>query len=118
MTDIKLARSQALLQELLTEALGTLSNPNLNTLSVTQVRCSKGKYHAEVLLHPSDFTTQEQALILKELNKAKGILQEYVLNASGWFKCPNFAFGFDESLEGLNRLDQIFAQLAQEKDKS
>lgn len=115
MSEIKLQRSQALLLELVSEALATLSNPTLNLLSVTQVLCSRGKYNAEVFIEASDFSAEEKVCILRELKKAEGILREYILNSSGWFKCPKLTFKFDESLKSVNSLDKIFAQIAKER---
>lgn len=115
MSEIKLQRSQALLLELLSEALSTLSNPALNSLSVTQVICSRGKYNAEVFIESSDFANEEKSFILRELKKAEGILREHILSSSGWFKCPKFTFKFDDSLKNANSLDKIFAQIAKER---
>ncbi|WP_034583514.1 30S ribosome-binding factor RbfA [Helicobacter pametensis] len=115
---IKLQRSQSLLKELVSEALSTLSNPDLHSLSVTDVVCSRGKYHAEVFIESSDLSPQERTLILKELKKAEGALREYILRSSGWFKCPKLSFKCDDSLISRNNLDQIFAQIAKEREGS
>lgn len=115
MSDIKLQRSQALLLELVSEALSMLSNPLLNSLSITQVICSRGKYNAEVFVESSDFSAQEKSEILRELKKAEGILREHILSSSGWFKCPKLTFKFDDSLKSANSLDKIFAQIAKER---
>lgn len=115
MSDIKLQRSQALLLELVSEALSMLSNPLLNSLSITQVICSHGKYNAEVFVESSDFSAQEKSEILRELKKAEGILREHILSSSGWFKCPKLSFKFDDSLKSANSLDKIFAQIAKER---
>lgn len=115
MSDIKLQRSQALLLELVSEALSMLSNPLLNSLSITQVICSRGKYNAEIFVESSDFSAQEKSEILRELKKAEGILREHILSSSGWFKCPKLSFKFDDSLKSANSLDKIFAQIAKER---
>lgn len=115
--NIKLQRSQSLLKELVSEALSTLSNPHLNSLSVTDVVCSRGKYNAEIFIESSDFSQAEKALILKELKRAEGILREYVLGSSGWFKCPKLSFKFDDSLKSSNSLDKLFEQIAKERKK-
>lgn len=115
--NIKLQRSQSLLKELVIEALSTLNNSNLNSLSITDVVCSKGKYHAEVFIESSDFSPAEKTLILKELKKAEGILREHILRSSGWFKCPRMSFKFDETLKSSNTLDKLFEQIAKERQK-
>lgn len=115
MNDVKLQRSQALLLELTSEALSMLANPALNSLSVTQVLCSRGKYNAEVFIESSDLSLEEKSEILRELKKAEGILREHILSSSGWFKCPKLTFKFDDSLKSANSLDKIFAQIAKER---
>ncbi|MCE3047166.1 30S ribosome-binding factor RbfA [Helicobacter kayseriensis] len=117
MQNIKLQRSQSLLKELVTEALSTLNNPNLNSLSVTDVVCSRGKYNAEVFIESSSLTQSEKSLILRELKKAESVLREYILGSSGWFKCPRLTFKFDESLKSRNALDKIFEQIQKERCK-
>lgn len=114
---IKLQRSQALLKELISEALSSLSNPTLNALSITDVVCSKGKHHAEVFIESSDLSSQERITILKELRKAEGILREYILNSSGWFKCPKMSFKFDETLQSSHSLDRLFEKIAKEREE-
>lgn len=115
MSEIKLQRSQALLLELVSEALSMLSNPILNSLSITEVICSRGKYNAEVFVESSDLSAQEKSEILRELKKAEGILREHILSSSGWFKCPKLTFKFDDSLKSANSLDKIFAQIAKKR---
>lgn len=112
---IKLKRSQSLLKELLSEALSSLNNPILQTLSVTDVVCSKGKYHADVFIESSDLSSQERSIILKDLKKAEGILREYILHSSGWFKCPKMTFKFDDTLQSSHSLDQLFEKIAKER---
>lgn len=114
---IKLQRSQALLKELISEALSSLNNPSLRALSITDVVCSKGKHHAEVFIESSDFSREDRMAILKDLRKAEGVLREYILNASGWFKCPKMSFKFDETLQSGNSLDQLFEKIAKEREE-
>ena len=60
---------------------------------------------------------QEQKEILNQLKKAKNLIKEYCLEETGWFRCPDFQFFFDESLEIENKLDKIFRTIEQEKQK-
>lgn len=113
--NIKLQRSQSFLKELLSEALSSLNNPMLHSLSITDVVCSRGKYHAEIFIESSDFSEDERKIILKELKKAEGILKEYVLHSSGWFKCPKMSFKFDDTLQSSYSLNQLFDKIAEER---
>lgn len=115
--DIKLQRTQSLLRELISEALSSLGNPTLNALNITSVVCSRGKHHAEVFIESSDLSAQDRGLILKELKRAEGVLREYVLSASGWFKCPKMTFKFDETLKSAQSLDQLFATIDKEREE-
>ncbi|PAF49103.1 ribosome-binding factor A [Helicobacter sp. 12S02232-10] len=114
---IRLQRTESVLKEILQEALCSLGDIKLNALGITNVNCSKGKYYAEVLIHPDFHTQDEQKQILSSLKKAEGILKEYVLNSSGWYKCPRLNFSFDDSLEKTKTLDDIFAQIAKKKNE-
>ncbi|WP_394959292.1 30S ribosome-binding factor RbfA [uncultured Helicobacter sp.] len=114
--NIKIQKTQALLQEILTTALSELNDPLLRPLSVTRVLCSKGKYHAKVFIESSTIDKEQQAKILSHLNRAKSILREYVLSASGWFKCPDFSFVLDDELSTSKSLDALFEQIKNQRN--
>ena len=116
MQDIKLARTQSLLKEILPSALANLNDTRLNSLNVIEVKCSRGKYFAEVFLNAPFATQQEKAEILTQLKKARGIIKEYCLEETGWFRGPDFEFSFDTTLEQENRLDKIFDTLQKERE--
>ena len=113
--NIKHQRVESLLQEVLSEALSQLSDTQINSLSITGVKCSKGKQSAEVFIEATDIAQNERKLILHKLNKAQGILKEYVLSSTQWFRAPLYLFSFDDTLQNANTLDSIFAQLAKDK---
>jgi ribosome-binding factor A len=108
---LKIKQTESLLKELLPEALSSLSDSRINSLSVTNVDCSKGKYNATVYLGLEFFTDSEKREILKQLNYAKGPLKSYCLNATSWFRCPDFIFKFDNELDKINRLESIFEKI-------
>ncbi|PAF43338.1 30S ribosome-binding factor RbfA [Helicobacter sp. 11S03491-1] len=114
---IRLQRTQSVLKEMIQEGLATLNDTRLNSLSILEVRCSKGKYNAEVSIYSDFYTQKEQEQILHHLKKAEGILKEYILQASSWYKCPKLCFYFDKSIEKAKNLDSIFDQIAKEKTK-
>lgn len=116
MQDVKLARTQSLLKEILPSALANLRDIRLNALNVVDVRCSRGKYSAEVFLSAPFATEKEKAEILKQLKKAHHLIKEFCLEETGWFRCPDFKFLFDGSLEKESRLDKIFEVLQKERE--
>lgn len=113
--NIKQQRTQSLLQEVLSEALSQLQDTQINTLTITDVKCSKGKQSAEVYIEGTDLSPNERRVILERLKKAQGILKEYVLSSTQWFRSPNLSFKFDDTLRSANNLDSIFAKLEREK---
>lgn len=113
---LKLARTQSLLKEILPSALANLSDTRINSLNVVEVRCSRGKYSAEVFLSAPFATEKEKVEILRQLKKAHGLIKEFCLEETSWFRCPDFKFFFDESLEKEARLDKIFDVLQKERE--
>ena len=109
--EIRLKRTESLLKELIPEALGALDDMRINSLNVTHVACSKGRYDARVFLDPGIYSEAEQKDILKQLRKASGYLKIYVKDTLGWHNSPNFAFEFYDELERINRMDTLFKQI-------
>lgn len=115
MKSIKLQRTESLLKEIVGIALSQLNDTRLSSLNVVDVQCSKGKYNAQVFLS-ADYDEKEQREILQQLKKANGIIKEYCLEETGWFRCPDFKFIFDNTLEQQNKLESIFQQIKSEND--
>ena len=114
---IKIQRTQSVLRELIPEALSTLSDELLRGLCVTEVECSRGKYDATVYLDKMMFDEKEKSYILSHLEKVKKHIQNHCMQTEGWFRCPNFTFQFDESLEKHNKIDHLFAKIEEELKK-
>ena len=108
---INLKRTESLLKELIPEALGELSDERINSLLITDVDCKNGKYDAIVYFDGSDYSDKEIKEIQKVLNKTNGAIKSYCLNATGWYKCPNFKFLKDEQLENNKRLEELFEKI-------
>ena len=111
---IHLERTQSLLKELLIEALSSLEDSRISSVSITDVVCSRGKYHAQVFIHTD---IEDKAQILKMLRRAQGILREYVLSNSGWYKCPRLEFVIDESMDRVQNLERLFASITEQSVK-
>lgn len=113
--EVKRLRTQSLLKEMLGEALANLNDPLLAGLLVIDVELKKGKYDAFVYLDKEMYDEKEQEFILAKLKKAHPAIKDYILNASSWFRSPNFHFAFDDNLEKINKIEALFAQIAKEK---
>lgn len=115
MKSINLQRTQSLLMELVPEALATLSDSRINALPITGIHCKNGKYDANVYFDGSDYNKEELKVIDALLLKASGRIKSYVLASTGWYKCPNFKFIADDSLENSLNIESLFAKIAQDK---
>ncbi|MDX9795290.1 MAG: 30S ribosome-binding factor RbfA [Sulfurimonadaceae bacterium] len=115
MKSINLQRTESLLMELVPEALATLNDSRINSLPITAINCKNGKYDAIVYFDGSDYNQDELKIIDTLLFKASGRIKSYVLASTGWYKCPNFKFVADDSLENSKNIEDLFAQIAQHK---
>jgi len=114
---IKIKRVESVLKELIPEAISTLSDSNINNTPVLDVKCSRGKYDAEVYLDPSFSTTDEEKYTLKHLSQASSYIENYCKQAEGWYRCPKLKFIFDHNLEKQNRIDDLFEKINKELHK-
>lgn len=109
--EIKRHRVESVLKELLPEAFSTLSDERINSLAVTEVKCSKGRSNAKVYLDKSFLNEKEQGEALRQLRKVGAYLQNHCKQSEGWFKAPIFTFEFDDQLEDVTRIEDLFKQI-------
>lgn len=117
MKSINLQRTESLLMELIPEALSTLGDSRINSLPITGVNCKNGKYDAIVYFDGSDFDKKEIGQILSLLVKANGRIKSHILASTGWYKCPNFKFENDTSLDNSRNIEALFAQINKKKSE-
>ena len=115
MKSINLQRTESLLVELVPEALATLSDNRIKSLPITAVNCKNGKYDAIVYFDGSDYKKEELTVIKTLLVKASGRIKSHILASTGWYKCPNFKFIPDDSLENSKNIEDLFVQIAKNK---
>jgi len=111
---IKLKRTESLLQELIPEALGSLNDKRLHDLDVLEVKCSRGKSDAKVYINPSEYSEQEKRDYLKLLKNARPLVETYCLKDQGWYRCPKFTFEFDEQLEKSKNIEELFKRISKD----
>jgi len=110
--EIKRHRVESVLKELLPEAFSSLSDERINSLAVTDVKCSRGRSNAKVYLDKSFLNEKEQGEALRQLRKVGAYLQNHCKQSEGWFKAPIFTFEFDHQLEEVSRIEDLFKQIA------
>jgi ribosome-binding factor A len=109
--EIKRKRTESILKEVLPEALSMLDDEQLNSLIVTEVICSRGRYDSKVYLDKSGIDEKSQKEILNKLKKVNNFLKNYIKESEGWYKAPNFKFEFDNQLERINKIEELFNQI-------
>ena len=113
---VNLQRTESLLEELIPEALSSLNDNRISSLTITEVDCKNGKYDAKVYYDGSDFTPAELKEIRVSLRKANGVIKSYILGATSWYKCPDFTFLVDNMMEKRAKMEDLFAQIATNKN--
>ncbi len=113
--EIKIKRTDAILAELIPEALASLNDARLRELDVIEVRCSRGKSDAKVYLDPHDYSDEERRLLLKQISKARPIVEDYCMKDQGWFRSPTLEFIFDDHFQKSKQLEDLFKQISKER---
>jgi ribosome-binding factor A len=113
--EIKLRRTDSILKELIPEAIATLNDARVREIDVIDVKCSRGKSDAKVYIDPHDYSDSERNMFLRQLSKARPIIEEYCMRDQGWFRSPKLTFEFDDQLKKAKSIDDIFAKIEQER---
>jgi ribosome-binding factor A len=108
---INLQRTESLLVELIPEALSSFNDNRIKSLPITDVNCKNGKYNAVVYFDATDLNKEELKEVNKLLKKASGRIKSYCLASTGWYKCPDFNFVSDNSIEKSQRIEDLFEQI-------
>jgi len=94
--------------------LGSLDDERINSLTVTNVVCSKGRYDAKVYLDKTGLTELEQREAVSQLKRVIPYIKQYIRESEGWYKAPNFTFEFDEEIDRIGRMERLFKQVNKE----
>ena len=111
---IKLKRTESILLELIPEALGQLNDNRLHDLDIIDIKCSRGRSDAKVYVNPDGYTQEEKNLYMKQLRKARPIIENYCLKDQGWYRCPKLTFEFDEQLKKSQNLEELFKKISKD----
>ncbi len=94
--------------------MGSLDDERINSLTVTNVVCSKGRYDAKVYLDKTGLTELEQREAVSQLKRVIPYIKQYIRESEGWYKAPNFTFEFDEEIDRIGRMERLFKQVNKE----
>jgi ribosome-binding factor A len=107
---IRVLRAESVLTELVGEAIGSLGNEMLNSLSVTKVESSRGLSDATVYIMDENFSDSEKQKILSGLKKSSSYIARYCTATDAISKMPKLTYRFDDSLEKERRLEEILSR--------
>jgi ribosome-binding factor A len=117
--EIKVKRTESVLQELIPEAFSSLNDARMHELDVIEVKCSHGRSDAKVYIDPQFFTDEEKNFYLRQLKKVAPIIEDYCMKDQGWFKSPKLTFVFDDQLQKSQGIEELFKRIEKErKDES
>jgi ribosome-binding factor A len=111
---IKLKRTESILLELIPEALGQLNDARLHDLDIIDIKCSRGRSDAKVYINPDGFDEAQKGAYMKQLRKARPIIENYCLKDQGWYRCPKLTFEFDEQLKKSQNLEELFKKISKD----
>jgi len=111
---IKVKRTESVLQELIPEALASMNDGRLREIDVIEVTCSRGRSDAKVYIDPQNYSDQEKDKLLSLLSKARPIIEDHCMKDQGWYRCPHLAFEFDEQLKKSKTLETLFSKIEKE----
>jgi ribosome-binding factor A len=106
---VKVLRAESVMTELIGEAIGTLGNETLNSLSVIKVESSRGLSDATVYIMDDGFAENEKQKIISGLKKSSSYIARYCTATDAMSKMPKLTYRFDDSLEKEKRLEEILS---------
>jgi len=93
--EIKHRRFESILKDLIGEAIATMNDSRLNSLSIVDVVCSRGKQNVTIYLF--DDGQEDKTEIIRQLRKSVGYINKYCLASESWYKMPKLDFKFDNN---------------------
>lgn len=98
--------------------LQEISDPRLEGVTVTSVDVDRELAYADIFVTAVDGPEQKEE-VMKALSRASGFIRsQLVMSISHLRAFPQIRFHWDPTLERVERLDQIFAELEQEEGLS
>jgi ribosome-binding factor A len=106
---VRVLRAESALTGLVGEAIGSLGNELLNSLSIIKVESARGLSDATVYIMDEEFSDSEKQKIISGLKKSSSYIARYCTASDAIAKMPKLTYRFDDSLEKERRLEEILS---------
>jgi ribosome-binding factor A len=104
----RMRRVNEALREVISQSLGTLKDPRIGFVTVTEVRASPDLAQATVYVSVLGNATRRERT-LAALEAARGIVQQRVNRELHLKRTPRLVFAYDESVEHAARIGKLLA---------
>ena len=102
-------RNEKLLKEAFIYCFSSIED--LSDLSVLEVKLSKGKSDAVVMLDESYLEAKDQKAFLAQIKQFKPYITNELLRSCNWFKLPKITYKFTNGVAFDNKMESLFAQI-------
>ncbi len=102
-------------KEAVADAISSLNDKTISTLTVVEVKVARGKSDATVYLDGAGLSDDEKAQRVSRLKKASGFIAKHCLATMGKYRIPNLKFVMDDSTEALSKMDELFKRIEDER---
>ena len=116
--DIKDLRFSHQFKETVADAIASLNDKTIASLTVVEVKVARGKSDAKVYLNGVGFSKEEKEQLVSRLKKASGYIAKHCLASLGKYKLPMLTFIMDDSTEALSKMDELFKRIEDERRNS
>lgn len=107
----RLLRINETIREVLSEAIGNLSDPRLGFVTITSVRVARDMRNAQVFVSVlGDDASREQTLAA--LRSSKGLLQRAVGREVKLHHTPQLDFQYDDTTDNAMRINRLIEEQA------
>lgn len=116
MKNIRLLRISKTYRQILSEVLMTeVKDPILNSILINEVDISPDLRAAKVYYTFTESSGYNLKQVRKAISRSRGYLKKELGNRISLKYTPDLVFYYDKSLDQVNRLEEIFHQLDQNK---
>ena len=102
-------RNEKLLKEAFIYCFSSIES--LSDLSILEVKLSRGKSDAVVIIDKSYLDNQRQKVLLAKIKEFNAYITNELLRICNWYRLPKFSFKFTKGVAFDNKIEALFNQI-------